>query len=113
MALWGRRFLVAQLATADTFASVNPSLDWRVLAFAMATTIATVVVFGMAPAFRAARIAPLDALKERMVDSRRRRSADEHGGISSLLIVAQVALSTILVVAAGLFARTFSCQAIA
>src|SRR5882762_8533252 len=107
VALWGRRFLVAKLVTADTFASVNPSLDWRVLAFATATTIATVVVFGTAPAFRAARIAPLDALKERMVDSRRRRSADEHGGIASLLIVAQVALSTILVVAAGLFARTF------
>jgi putative ABC transport system permease protein len=107
VALWGRRFLVAQLVTADTFASVNPSLDWRVLAFATATTIATVVVFGTAPAFRAARIAPLDALNQRMVDSRRRRSADKHGGVSSLLIVAQVALSTILVVAAGLFARTF------
>ena len=107
VALWGRRFLVAQLVTADTFASVNPSLDWRVLAFATATTIATVVVFGTAPAFRAARIAPPDALNERMVASRRQRFADKHGGISSLLIVAQVALSTILVVAAGLFARTF------
>lgn len=109
VALWGRHLLLAQLVTTSIApATLDLSLDWRVFTFATATTIATVVLFGTAPAFKATRFAPLDALKERRSGSHRRGASDKHGGVSSALLIAQVALSTILVVAAGLFVRTFT-----
>jgi hypothetical protein len=61
------------------------------------------VLSGTAPAFRAARVAPIDALKEHG----RGASADiSRMRLTSGLVVAQVALSLVLVVAAGLFVRT-------
>jgi predicted permease len=88
-------------------ATLDLSLDWRVFAFATVITIATVVLFGVAPAFRATRVAPFDALKSRGPVFFSRIAAQREGGVSSALLVAQVALSTVLVVAAGLFVRTF------
>jgi len=98
---WASRALVAQLSTAADVVALDLSLDWRVLAFTASTMIATAILFGVAPAFRVTRVAPMDALKERA-------SADvPHTRLSSGLIVAQVAFSLLLVVAAGLFVRTF------
>jgi putative ABC transport system permease protein len=83
--------------------TLDLSIDWRVFAFTAAITIATVVLFGTVPAVRATRVAPIDAMKEQL------RGASSGGGrgLSSGLVVAQVALSLVLVVAAGLFVRTF------
>jgi predicted permease len=105
-AVWASRALVAQLST-----SVNPvnpigldlPLDWRVLAFTAAITCATAVLSGTAPAFRAARVAPIDALKEH---GRSTGAEASRMSLASGLVVAQVALSLVLVVAAGLFLRT-------
>src|SRR5688572_2265318 len=63
-ALWGSRALVAQLSTQANRVVLDLSLDWRVMAFTAAVTITTAVLFGTAPAFRATRVAPIDALKE-------------------------------------------------
>jgi predicted permease len=109
VAQWGRHLLVAQLVTTSIAPmTLDLSLDWRVFAFATVIMIATVVLVGTAPAFKATRLAPLDALKERGIGSPRRDATYKHGGVSSTLLVAQVALSTILVVGAGLFVRTFT-----
>src|SRR5262249_52401029 len=62
------------------------------------------LLFGIAPAFRAARAAPIDALKEHG----RGAGAEGRVSVSNGLVVAQVALSLVLVVAAGLFVRGFS-----
>jgi predicted permease len=73
------------------------------LAFAGAAMIATTIVFGVAPAIHASRVAPIDALKD--------RGQNGHvggAGLSSVVVIAQVAVSLALVVAAGLFVRTFS-----
>jgi predicted permease len=102
-ASWGSHALVAQLSTSTNRVFLDLSLDWRVLTFTAAVTAATVMVFGIAPAFRAARVSPIDALKEHG----RNASGDARKSLSSGLIVAQVALSLVLVVAAALFARTF------
>jgi putative ABC transport system permease protein len=96
---WSSRALVAQLSTSVNRIGLDLSLDRRVMAFTAAVAIATAVLFGTAPAFRAARVAPVDALK-----GHGRGSAG--GGGSSALVVAQVALSLVLVVAAGLFIRS-------
>ena len=102
-ARWAGPMLVAQLSTSVTRVTLDLSLDWRVLAFTVAVTAATAVLFGTAPAFRARRVAPIDALKEQG----RGALGDGRTGLSGSLVVAQVALSMVLIVAAGLLVGTF------
>ena len=105
VAAWGSRTLVAQLSTWFDRIVLDVSLDWRVVAFTAAVAIATGVLFGMAPAITAFDLARhgagRSAIGARSTDSR--RAVVLRGG----LLVAQVALSLVLVVAAGLFVRTF------
>ena len=103
-ARWAARLLIAQLNTSVTPVALDLSSDWRVLAFTATTMITTVIVFGLVPAIRAAGVAPMDALREH---GRAQGDGGPRGGWSGGLIVAQVALSLLLVVAAGLFVRTF------
>ena len=102
-ASWFSRALVAQLSTSVNRVYLDLSLDWRVLAFTVAVAVGTAVLFGTLPALRAARVAPIDALKEQG----RGTSGDARVSLSSGLVVGQVALSLVIVVAAGLFVRTF------
>src|SRR4051812_43327124 len=104
VASWASRLLVRQLSTQTNTVFLDLSLDWRVLGFTIAVTVATALLFGTAPALRASGVAPMDALKEHG----RGASSDSRASLASGLVVAQVALSLILVVAAGLFMRTFS-----
>jgi predicted permease len=77
-------------------------MDWGVFAFAAAVTVSTGLIFGLAPALLAARSEVSSSLKESAQTTTRRRK-----GISGKAIVAfQIALSTLLVVGAGLFLRT-------
>ena len=69
-ALWGSRGLAAQLSTLAEPVVLSPSLDWRVMIFMAAITVVTVLIVGTAPALRAARVAPLDAIKERALAHR-------------------------------------------
>ena len=98
------RFLVEQLSTPANLVFLDVSIDGRVLAFTIAVTVLTALLFGTAPAFRAARTAPIDALK----DQGRATSEQASSGPTGWLVVAQVALSVVLVVAAGLFTRSFT-----
>ena len=104
LASWASRLLVRQLSTQTNTVFLDLSPDWRVLAFTIGVTVATALLFGTVPALRASGVAPIDALKEHG----RGTSSDSRAGLASGLIVAQVALSLVLVVAAGLFMRTFS-----
>ena len=103
LAEWAGKLLVAQLSTAARPIDFDASIDWRVLGFAGAVMIVTTILFGVAPAIHASRVAPIDALKDRGQNA-------EIGplGLSNLVVVAQVAVSLALVVAAGLFIRTFN-----
>jgi len=103
VALWGSRALVAQLSTAMTPVAIDLSPDWRVFGFTAAVTLGTVVLFGTLPAVRASRVAPIDAMKAHG----RGTTSGAGRGLSGSLVVAQVALSLVLVVGAGLFIRTF------
>ena len=82
---------------------LDTSLDLRVLAFSIAVTVITALLFGTSPAFRAARVSLVDALKERG-----HAAGEPRGGPAGWLVVVQVALSVTLVVAAGLFLRSFA-----
>jgi predicted permease len=95
--------LVAQLSTSVNRVVLDLSHDWHIVAFTAAVTVATTLLFGTAPAFRSIHTAPIDALKAQG----RAGSTDARMSLAHSLVVAQVALSLMLVVAAGLFGRTF------
>jgi predicted permease len=78
--------------------------DWGVFAFTAGITILTGVLFGLAPAFAAARAKVSSGLKESSQSMTRRRK-----GLSGKSLVGfQIALSTLLVIGAGLFLRTLA-----
>ncbi len=82
----------------------NAGLDWRVFAVSAALAAATSLIFGMAPAWQASQAKPVDALKT---------AARGTGGASqtrwrAALTIAEIALSLILLVGAGLLLRSFS-----
>jgi putative ABC transport system permease protein len=103
MASWGSRLVVRQLSTQANTVFLDLSMDRRVLAFTTAITVVTALLFGVAPALRASAVAPMEALKEHgrgMVGAKR-------FGLGSGLVIAQVGLSVVLIVSAGLFIRSF------
>jgi predicted permease len=104
LAQWGSHLLVSQLSTPRSTVALDLGLDWRIVAFTAGIAVATAVLFGMAPAVRARHVEPHDALKEQG-RSLAGGSVRSPGGP---LLVVQVAFSLVLVVAAGLFMRTFA-----
>jgi predicted permease len=101
-AMWGKRALLA-LSDKDTRilpSEVDLHLNWRVLVFTLAVSLLTGVLFGLAPAWRATRLDLATSLKQS------RRTTGTVSLLSKGLIVAQVALSLLLLVGAGLFIRT-------
>jgi hypothetical protein len=103
-AQWSSRLLVRQLSTSVNNVFLTLSIDWRIVGFTAAVAIATAVVFGMAPALRGTRVQPNDAFKA----GERGNAGETRFGLGSLFVVGQVALSLVLVVAAGLFVQTFA-----
>jgi putative ABC transport system permease protein len=79
------------------------ALDPAVLMFTLGITVATVLLFGLAPAFRGARGDFQDAAREGARASRGARSSR----LSDAFVVAQFALSLVLLVGAGLLLRSF------
>ena len=101
---WGSRLLVRQLSTSSSTVFLDLALDWRVVAFTSAIAVGTALLFGMAPALRASRVNPNESLKEQG----RGNATDRRFSAGNLLVATQVALSLVLLVAAGLFMRTFA-----
>jgi putative ABC transport system permease protein len=99
----GSELLVRQLSSSTNTVFLDMGLDWRLLGFTALVAVATAVLFGVAPALRASGVQPNEALKEQG-----RGVIGERFGLGNVLVVVQVALSVVLVVAAGLFVRTFS-----
>jgi len=98
----GRNVIPRLMANAWDQDQLNVSMDWGVFAFATGVTLLTGLVFGLAPAWLAARSEVSSSLKESAQTTTRRRK-----GLGGKAIVAfQIALSTLLVVGAGLFLRT-------
>jgi predicted permease len=101
-ALWGASALLA-LTDKDTGflpEGIDIRLNWRVLAFTLSVSLLTGALFGLAPAWRATRLDLATALNQS------RRATGAISRLSKGLIVAQVALSLMLLVGAGLFIRT-------
>jgi predicted permease len=103
-AVWCGRALVAQLASDEAAVSLDLLLDWRLLAFTTVIALATTVLVGTLPAVRAAFGARSAALRH----DGKRSTTSGGGAIANGLVAAQIALASMLVVAAGLLLRTFA-----
>lgn len=103
LAYWWSRaladFILGQFFNAP--AKLNLAPDLRVSFFTAAVAVLTGVLFGLAPAWSAAREDPNVALQRNA-----RKSARSTGRLGKGLVVTQVALSMVLLAAAGLFLRT-------
>ena len=94
------RYLVAFLTTSDNPLFVELGADWRVFGFMAGLAILTCVLFGLTPAMRASRAAPVSAMRA----SGRGLTADRgRFGLRRMLVISQVALSLVLLVGALLF----------
>ena len=102
LATWGTSALVA-LSPDSLPRAREIGFDWRVLAFTSVIALTTGIVFGLLPAIWGPRVDLTDALKEGS-----RGSTGGGGRLRKLLVVAEVALSVMLLVGAGLMLRSFS-----
>ncbi len=104
LATWGGQLLLRIVSTTSTPIPLNLPMDWRILGFGLAATMATGLLFGLMPAVRLSRPQGNDAAHGVRV------VGQAHGRfpVAKALVAAQVALSFVLIVAAALFLQSFS-----
>jgi predicted permease len=83
-----------------TGTAVAVTLDWRVLAFATLTTLATGLLFGSIPAHQASDVSAHEVLRQM------RTTSGVRARTRKLLVVSQLAIAVVLLVAAGLLLRS-------
>jgi len=106
-AIWGIHFLTVLLANGGHPFALAVTLNWHVLSAMAALSMLTGLLFGLAPAVQGTRVDLTPALKPV-----RGRGSVAHGGrrmsVGRVLVVAQIVLTLLILVAAGLFLRTLS-----
>ncbi len=95
--------LLKSMLPADTPRLAEVQMDWRVFAFTGILAILSGLFFGLAPAIRASRA----ALSESLHSGARGAGASVSQHMRGALVVAEIAFSMLLVVAAGLLIRSF------
>jgi predicted permease len=103
--IWTARTLSAFLPSTTLPLAINGSLDSTVLVATILVSIFTALISGVVPALRASALAPVTVLKDEALNT--------SGGLSKSrlaggLVVAQVALSLLLLTCAGLFVRSLN-----
>ena len=103
----GDRLLTLEITRYQRYSVPNAGvigLDWRVLLYCLGVTLATGIVFGLAPALAASKTELNDSLKEggftSTTESGRRR-------LRNGLVISETALALVLLAGAGLLMRTF------
>jgi predicted permease len=106
-ATWGSRLLLTNVSGSNTTRSIaiDTALDARVLAFTAALTLACVLLFGLLPALRATRVDLATSLRSQ---GRNLMGAARVGRVpfGRALVVAQIALSMLLLIGGGLLVRS-------
>ncbi|MGA9472193.1 MAG: ABC transporter permease, partial [Terriglobales bacterium] len=103
VAQWASRLLVGLLASGRDPVQLSLHLDARVLAFTAAVSILSGIAFGLAPSLAAIRVQPLTTLKE---SSGTASASAKRFRSGKMLVGAQVALSLLLLICAGVLLRS-------
>jgi len=98
-AIWGMRSLTFLFSNGQENFTLRAELNWNVLGVTAALSVVCGLLFGLVPAIQSTRPDVMPALKDGPGGGPRRRA--QH-----FLVVAQIAISFLLLVAAGLFVRT-------
>ncbi|HEU4933380.1 MAG TPA: ABC transporter permease [Pyrinomonadaceae bacterium] len=101
LAFWGVELLVS-LSGNTLPPTADVKIDGYVLAFTFAISIATGLLFGLAPAFRTAKVGLIDSLK----DGARGTEGTLRNRTRSLLVVFESAVAVVLLIGAGLLVRS-------
>jgi putative ABC transport system permease protein len=104
LASWGTSALVF-LGPADIPRLADTVLDGRVLAATLLLSLATAIIFGLAPAIQGAAADPADALR---ADGRGASAGRARQRFRIALVISEVALSVVLLVGAGLALRSLA-----
>lgn len=102
LAFWGTKAVLGALPGALPRAN-DVSLDSRVLLFTMAVSLFAGIVFGLAPALKTSRV----DLQETVKEGGRGSSGTRHR-LQGVLVAVEVAMALVLLVGAGLMARTLA-----
>jgi len=103
LSVWTTNLLMALKPSVPLPMNINVRTDWRVLAFTFVFSLLAGVIFGLVPALQASKPEIVPVLKdERGAFGHRRTLFNLRNG----LIIAQVALSLVVLIAAGLFLRS-------
>ena len=108
LAIWGMRSLTLLLSGGRLNFTLRAELNWHVLGIAAALSLLTGVVFGLAPALQATRVDVMPALKESGSRSAGSRGPFRIVSLSHVLVAGQIAISVLMLFAAGLFVRTLA-----
>ncbi len=98
-AFWGSRLLVGLLSRRGDVVSLDLALDGRVLAFTIGVATLTGLIFGLVPAWSAGRVDPQTAMR---AHGRGLTDGPSRFRVAKALVVAQIALSLVLLTGAGL-----------
>src|SRR5262249_40272121 len=101
-AWWGRGLLLTLQPLGSTTLILDLPLDGRVLAFTIAVTMITALVFGLAPAVRASRV----DVNAQFQSGARTLGRGPRSRLGQALMIVQIALCLVLLVSTGLFVRT-------
>ena len=107
-ALWGIRFLTLLLAGGPRRVTIHAELNWHVLCVAGVLSLVTGLLFGLAPAMQSTHVDLASALKETRTSQPGPRRSFSRFGLSRVLVAGQIAISLVMLFAAGLFVRTLA-----
>jgi predicted permease len=102
LAWWGSRVLLVMASSGSEALPLNVAPNARILGFTLVASVLSAIAFGTVPALRASRIEPNASLKGGKGTTREWSQSP----FGKALVIAQVALSLLLLVGAGLFVRT-------
>jgi macrolide transport system ATP-binding/permease protein len=122
LALWGIRFLTVLLGNSSNLGPFHAALNWHAAGFTAALSLLTGVLFGLVPALQSTKLDLVTALKETRWQQPHPRYRSAGTGLSAasiraglrsislsrILVAGQIAISLLILVAAGLFVRTLS-----
>ena len=102
LAIWADKLLVLFLPPSTTPLAISTTPDWRILLFTCSVSLLTGVLFGLVPALQATRSNVAGTLK----DNAGAVVGGAAANVRKALVAAQIGLSLLLLIAAGLFIRS-------